>query len=133
MKKSIGAIAVTAALVAVFGAGRAQAQVLETLKFKTTFPFTAGHTTFPAGSYTVRPLGIGTDILEISNSNGSSTSLITVQAAGAKDPEKMGDEVIFKKQGDSYVLSQIWDSAERAGVETMPAKTEEPHQHHHQA
>jgi hypothetical protein len=132
MKKSIGAVALTA-FVAVLGASRAQAQVVEPLKFTTTFSFMAGQTTFPAGTYTVRPLGDGTDVVEISNANGSSTKFVIVEAAGVKDPYRTPDEVIFKKQGDTYVLSQIWDAAEREGVQTMPVKGQEPHPNRHQA
>jgi hypothetical protein len=133
MKKSIGGIAFTAVLVAVLGASRAQAQIVEPLKFTTTFSFMAGPTLFPAGSYTIRPLGDGTDVVEIANVNGTSTKFFTVFAAGVRDPYRTPDEVTFTKQGDTYVLSQVWDAAEREGVQTMTVKEQEPHPHRHHA
>src|SRR5262245_1692955 len=133
MKKSIGALAVTAALAAVFGASRAQAQVVEPLKFTTTFSFTAGHATFAPGTYTIRPLGDGTDVVEIQKVSGSATKFVIVESAGVKNPDRSPDEVVFKKQGDNSVLTQISDAAERQGVETMPLKNQEPHPNRHHA
>ncbi len=108
-------------MMAMVGVGRiASAQVDEPIKFKTTFPFKAGQTQFPAGSYTVRPMEIGNGVMEISN--GSEARYFVVEPTGPPRHGSAKDEIVFKKSGENYVLSQIWDGAENSGVQTLPAK-----------
>jgi hypothetical protein len=133
MRRSMKIIVLAGALIAVSSAKAAQAQVIEAMKFRTTFPFTAGHTNFPAGMYTVRPLDLTTGVMEITNVKGGA-KFIVVLNAGIKTNEKVSDEVVFKKNGDSYVLSEIRDGAEHSGVEVLQDKAqrnEEPGAHHH--
>ena len=126
MSRLTRVLAIAGMLAAVFGVARADAQMIEPLRFTTTFAFTAGGTTFPAGTYTVRPTEADPTVLEITNVNGSQTKIFTVEPAGSRPDQKIDDEVVFKKQGDQYTLSEIWDGAEQVGVEAMPPST-----HHH--
>ncbi len=137
MKSLTRAVVVAGALVAVSGSVRADAQIFEPLRFQTTFPFTVEHMNFPAGKYTVRPLEMDPSVMEISD--GSKTRLISVEPAGAPsgDAKLKDDGVVFKKRGDQYVLSEIWDAAAQAGVEPIPGAnqdkavaTHQPHHHH---
>lgn len=127
MSRITRALVVAGAIATVIGGVRADAQVLEPLRFQTTFPFTVAQMTFPAGKYTVSPMEMDPYTLQISD--GKTTKFIEVESAGtpsnAKGTVKPGDEVLFKKEGDVYVLSKIWDAAERSGVE--------PIRHHHHA
>ncbi len=120
MSRLTRAILVAGILAAVCGATRANAQMVEALRFTTTFTFTAGGETFPAGTYTIRPMELDPTVLEITNVKGTRTTLFTVEPAGSHANQKIEDEVVFKKQGDQYTLSQIWDGAEQVGVEAMP-------------
>jgi len=112
---------------------RAEAQVFEPLKFHTSFPFTVARMTFPAGTYTIRPIEMDPYVLEISD--GRSSKFLEVESAGAPVNMKAEDGVLFNKVGDQYVLSEIWDAAEHAGVEPVPAanqpKLTAAHQRHH--
>jgi hypothetical protein len=119
----------TGMMMAMVGVGRiASAQVDEPIKFKTTFPFTAGQTQFPAGSYTVRPLEIGNGVMEISN--GSEARYFVVEPTGPSRHGSTKDEIVFRKSGETYVLTQIWDGAERSGVQTLPSSA---HVHGHRS
>jgi hypothetical protein len=130
------ALVVAGAVATVIGGVRADAQVLEPLKFQTTFPFTVEQMTFPAGNYTLRPMEMDPYVFQISD--GKTTKLLITEPAGppkATGRAKPDDEVVFTKRGDQYVLSEIWDAAERTGVEPIPsgsqAKEAGAHQHHH--
>ena len=79
MKRLIQTILATGAVVFVAAVSSANAQVLETIRFSTTFPFTVGNKTFPAGNYSVRPLEGQLDVMEISN--GTSTSVLRCESS----------------------------------------------------
>jgi hypothetical protein len=120
-----------AAVVTVFSAAGAQAQVFEQLKFSTTFAFSAGHSNLPPGTYTIRPLDMTTGVMELTSDSGATSRFIVVTPAGLKGNEKTGDEVVFKKSGDTYVLTEIRDGAEGTGVDLAQVKLEEPGARHH--
>ena len=130
MSRLIGAMVVVSILTVVLGATRADAQMVEPLRFTTTFAFTAGGETFPAGTYTIRPMDVDPTVIEIANASGTKTKIFVVEPAGARLNQKIDDEVVFKKQGDQYTLSQIWDGADHVGVEAMPPSTSTHHRHH---
>jgi hypothetical protein len=130
MSRLTRAMVVASILAAVCGATRANAQMVEPLRFTTTFAFTAGGASFPAGTYTIRPMEFDSTVLEIASVNGKQTKLFAVEPAGSRINEKIDDHIVFKKQGDQYTLSQIWDGAEQVGVEAMPASAESHHRHH---
>ena len=110
--------AMIAASLLVVSAGGASAQVPTTMKFTTTFPFRVGHKTMPAGSYTITPLEIDHALMEVSN--GRTSALILTEPESPKTPPRQ-DEVTFAKQGDIYVLREIWDASSATGAETPDA------------
>jgi hypothetical protein len=127
MKRFAKTVVLAGILGVTAGVAAANAQVTEPMRFKTTFPFTVGNKTFPAGSYTVRPLEGAMDVMEISN--GSSTVFFNVNPTGTRH-EPVKDEVVFTKHGNEYALQTIWDAADLAGVSTVPARNGS---HEHQA
>jgi hypothetical protein len=108
--------ALIAAGLTVVSAGTVSAQMSDTMKFTTTFPFMVGHQTMPAGSYTVKALELDHSCMEISN--GHTAVLLLTERDVPKDPPKQ-DEVIFAKQGDTYVLREIWDASNVTGAEAV--------------
>jgi hypothetical protein len=126
MKRLIQTILATGAVVLIAGASSANAQVTESIKFSTTFPFTVGNKTFQPGNYTVRPLEGQMDVMEISN--GHSATYFAVNPANPP-AAKAKDQVVFTRHGDGYALTTIWDSADLSGVTAIPAKPAS-HQHH---
>jgi hypothetical protein len=119
-------------LTALLGATAAHAQVTEAVHFKTAFPFTVGNTTYPAGTFTVKPADDGDySVLEISN--GKITTLLEVEPETAGANQRVKDEVVFNKYGDQYVLSDIWDQADQSGVHAQPSKAGQRHAKKHGA
>ena len=118
--------ALAAGALVLISAGAANAQLPETPRFKTTFPFMVGSTALPAGEYTITPLPQDNALLEISNGRRS-VLLMTENDAPKVRPQK--DEVTFVKRGDTYVLKDIWDSSTASGVESLPTHAERAASH----
>jgi len=135
MTRLIRSLVVVGGLTALVGAAPASAQVLEEVTFTTTFPFTVGHKTLPAGTYTVRPAYEGDgSLLEIRSRDAS--AIFSGQNAGTPRVDPRKDAVVFDRTGDQYVLAEIWDSAEQEGTDRIPVKgaetvkVEAHHAHH---
>ena len=120
--RTLARTALIAASLTVVSAGTATAQASDTMKFTTTFPFMVGHQPMPAGSYTITPLQIDNSLMEISN--GRQSVLLLTERDTPKGAPKQ-DEVIFTRQGETYVLHEIWDAATVTGAEAI-----EPHVGH---
>jgi hypothetical protein len=119
-----------AAAITLIGAMPARAQVTETITFKTTFPFTVGNTTYPAGSFTVKRAD-DNDLSVLEITNGTTGTIFEVQPESAPPTEKVKDEVVFKKYGEHYVLSDIWDSADASGARAQVSRAEQRHAKKH--
>jgi hypothetical protein len=101
-------------------------QIINRVTFSTTFPFTAGNTKLPAGSYSIRPLDDDSEIMEISSADGKTSALFeTMTAELPRTPSK--GEVVFKKYGDSYVLSEIYEPGSKLGAMTIKSHAERQH------
>ncbi len=98
-------------------AGAANAQLVSTMKFTTSFPFMVGNRSMPAGAYTVTPLESDHSLMEITNGH-TSVFLLTEKDIPKVEPRQ--DEVIFTKRGDTYVLQEIWDASSSIGAEAIP-------------
>lgn len=102
---------VTAALPAV-----ARAQMVEEMKFTTTFAFTAGKTHFSPGTYVARPLDGEPTVVEIQGEHGGPTALLVAIGDMPKhDPQMSG--VTFVREGQTLVLKRIWDESSGEGVD----------------
>jgi hypothetical protein len=101
-------------------------QITSRVTFSTTFPFTVGNTKFPPGSYSIKPLDDDSEIMEISSADGKTSALFeTLAAELPKTPSK--GEVVFKKYGDSYVLSEIYEPGSKTGAMTIKSHAERQH------
>src|SRR5262245_30259449 len=108
-----------AAGLSIVSAAAVSAQISDTMKFTTTFPFTVEGRTMPAGSYTITPLELDRSLMEISN--GRTAVLMLTEPDTLKGTPKQ-DQVIFDRHGDTYVLREIWDASSVTGAEAV-----EPH------
>ena len=119
---------VLTATVLAAGLATAQAQVIDRINFKTNFPFVAGNTALPAGTYTVAALDDDPSILQLTNGRVS----VLLETEGDQ-PGRMPSrtEVRFHKYGDTYVLHEIVDVAAEGGRVILPSHAEKRHQKAH--
>ena len=116
--------ALAAGALILISSGVANAQLPDNMKFSTTFPFMVGKQQLPAGAYTVTPLPQDNALLRISN--GHDSVLVLTENDSPRTPPKQ-DEVTFVKRGDTYVLTDIWDSGTTSGVELLPPSSQAHH------
>ena len=95
--KSLSTIGVGAALALVFaGAPGLSAQISQSVEFTTSFPFSVGNATLPAGSYTVRPDDDNPEMLELSGAHAA-VLFQTRNVQAGNPPSKT--EVVFNRYG----------------------------------
>jgi len=117
-----------AGIVLLAGVHNASAQIENELDFTTSFAFTVGNTTVPAGRYTITPVEDDPWVLEL---KGGRTSVVfeTQRATPNEVPSK--DEIVFQRYGDQYVLKNIWTEGSGTGYVTEPAAREAHISRHH--
>ena len=121
MKSVVRSISIASAIMLLAGVQNASAQIIEPVEFTTTFPFTVGNSTVPAGRYTLRPDDDNPGIFELTG--GHTSVLFQTQNTQAKEtPSKT--EVVFKRYGAGLVLKDIWVEGSTSGAETIAAEGE---------
>jgi hypothetical protein len=109
-------VSIAAGLLLLASVHNASAQVTERVEFKTSFPFTVGNATLPAGSYTIRPDDTDPQVLELTGAHHS-VFFDTENVSSRETPAKT--EVVFKRYGDGYVLKDIWVEGTSTGAEAV--------------
>lgn len=93
-----------------FGADFVRAQDVVSEKVKVPFAFRAGRAILPAGEYDVRfDYFTMPGVLRVRSANGRETSLMLVQASDLPRGSNDTPHLVFDKDGDSYVLTEVVD------------------------
>jgi hypothetical protein len=108
------------------GAALAHAQVTDPVEFTTSFPFTVGNTTMPAGSYEIRRDTDNGSVYRIESAKKHIGTLFEVEPTSMKTPPAK-TEVVFKRYGQGYVLKSVWEEGSSEGVETVVVEAERHH------
>jgi len=121
MKTLVRSIGIAAGILVLAGVQKASSQIVYPVEFTTSFPFTAGSATVPAGSYTITPDEDNPALLLLA---GGRTSVFfqTEEKDAQKAPSKT--EVVFSRYGDKYVLKDIWVEGSTNGAESLAAEGE---------
>ena len=121
MTKLIRSIVFAGGLLVLAGVQNASAQIQNIIEFTTTFPFSVGNTTVPAGHYTIATLDDDPHVLEL---RGPHTAVLfeTEDATPSQAPSK--DEVVFSRYGNGYVLKNIWLEGSEMGYVSKTALAE---------
>jgi hypothetical protein len=124
MTALLRSVVVAGVLTVLVGVHTASAQITGPVEFTTTFPFTVGNASVPAGSYTIDPDPDNPDILTLTGSDtGVLFQVRSIQAP--KDASKT--EVVFKRYGQGYVLHDVWMVGTGSGAEAIVAEAEKHH------
>jgi hypothetical protein len=101
------------------------AQIVNGVDFKASFPFYAGNTKLPAGSYKITQSDIETDasILLIRSSDGTHSAFVDIIPTQSAQPHSHSD-VTFHKYGDTEYLDRVWVEGQEYGMKVDPTKTE---------
>jgi hypothetical protein len=97
----------------------AHAQMIEPMKFTTTFSFVAGRTHFAPGTYVARPLDGDSSVVCVQAEHGGKTALLVgVGERPRRDPAM--SEVKFVREGSQLVLKSLWDESDGEGLNIIP-------------
>jgi hypothetical protein len=121
MRSFVRSIAITGGILLFGSVPYASAQISERVDFTTSFPFTVGDATVPAGSYTITPDDMAPQLLRLTGAHGS-VLFQTQDASAPARPSKT--EVVFKRYGGAYVLKSIWIEGSDTGAETLTVQGE---------
>ena len=99
------------------------AQIVNGVDFTTTFPFYAGNTRMPAGSYKITHSDVDENILQIQSSDGVHSALLDFIPTQSAQPHAHSD-VTFHKYGDAEYLNRIWVEGQEYGMKVDPTKAE---------
>jgi hypothetical protein len=100
-----------------------EAQIVNGLSFTTTFPFYAGNTKLPPGTYTVTPSSFGESMLQIENTGRTHSAFIEFLPTQSEAAHASGD-VTFKKYGTVDFLDRLWVGGQQFGMQLEPTKVE---------
>jgi len=90
---------------------------------KIPFDFAVGDKTFPAGVYSVTRVNQEKIMLRLSSEDGGEATHVITIPVQAKESPKSG-KLIFRRYGETYFLSQIWESDEIQGRQLLKSRTE---------
>ena len=125
MKKQSLRIFVILSFLAIFAASTAHAQSGGEQTANVPFSFSVGGRTFPAGTYSVRRLNPQSDrtALSVRSADGRAGKIVLtlpVQSGAARESAKL----VFNRYGHQYFLSQVWTTADNAGLELPRSRAE---------
>jgi len=92
-------------------------------KVKIPFDFWVGAKNFPAGVYNVTRVNQEKIMLRLSSEDGGEAINIVTSPVQAKEYPKTG-KLIFRRYGQAYFLSQIWESDQIQGRQLLKSRTE---------
>jgi hypothetical protein len=99
------------------------AQVDEGVGFATAFPFYAGSTKLPAGSYKITQPEMNSAVLEIESTDGRTAAFIRFMPTETLKPHGKS-AVTFRRYGGADYLDRVWLAGETDGVRLVPTRTE---------
>jgi len=92
-------------------------------KVKIPFGFSVGDKTFPAGVYSVTRVNQDNIMLRLSSDDGGESINIITSPVQAKEYPNTG-KLIFHRYGETYFLSQVWESDEIQGRQLVKSRAE---------
>jgi hypothetical protein len=101
--------------------GTVQAQTGSRIDVNIPFNFTAGESSLPAGSYSVKL--ISENMLLVRSTDGKKNVLLLARQSEPLRTEKPS-RIIFNRYGDRYFLSQAWVDGEGVGTHLNPSRAE---------
>jgi hypothetical protein len=99
------------------------AQVDNGVTFKAPFPFYAGETKLPAGSYRITRPELTIDELQIENAEGTKSVFVNFIPTQSVEPSGKSD-VTFRSYGGTDYLDRVSIEGEEDGVMIDPTKAE---------
>ena len=102
-----------------------QAQAPSRVEVNIPFDFSAGKATLKPGVYSIKRMS--ENLLSLRNTEDKSTVVLNAPITISSNDPKAVERIVFNKDGDRYVLSQVWltaDTGRQLFVESKGTKYE---------
>ena len=122
--RSLSKLVTRVGLIALFSVMPLAAQVLDSVKFTTSFPFYAGATLMPSGTYLLtQPQDLNLAFVVIKSMDGRHTA-----TAGITPTESLNapsqSKIIFEKYGDTLYFDRVLIQGDTYGIAADATKAE---------
>ena len=122
--KNFGKIVVKIGLLSLLSAAPLVAQIDNGVDFTTSFPFYAGNTRMPAGSYKITESDLdGGNMLLVRSNDGAHSAFVNFIPTHSDQPHTQSD-ITFHKYGQTEYLNRVWVEGQRYGMKADPTKDE---------
>jgi hypothetical protein len=122
--KAATILSLVVALTITFVVAPAAADSFGLIRVDVPFDFTAGHSIFPAGKYTIRPAGGNANgVIRMTSDDGEASVFLSTHSAQSVE-SKDETVVIFHRYGDQYFLFQVWAVGDTIGLEIPKSSME---------
>ena len=121
--KAATILSLVVALTITFAAVPAAADSFGSIRVDVPFDFTADHSIFPAGKYTIRTVENTNGVIRISSEDGTASVFLSTHSAESVQ-SKDETVVIFHRYGDQYFLFQVWAVGDTIGSEIPKSSME---------
>ena len=99
------------------------AQMDNGVTFTTSFPFYAGNTRMPAGSYRITQTDASEALLLVESKDGVHSGFVDFTPTHSEQPHPQTD-VTFHKYGNTEYLNRVWLEGQKYGMKIDPTKAE---------
>ena len=124
IQKAATILSLVVALTITFAVAPAAAESFGSIRVDVPFEFSAGHSVFPAGKYTIRPAGVSTNgVIRITSEDGKASGILLTNSAESIE-SKNETVLIFHRYGDQYFLFQVWVVGDTIGLEIPKSSME---------
>jgi hypothetical protein len=121
--KAATILSLVVALTITFVALPAAADSFGSIRVDVPFDFTADHSIFPAGKYTIRTVENTNGVIRITSEDGKASVFLSTHSAESVQ-SKDETVVIFHRYGDQYFLFQVWAVGDTIGSEIPKSSME---------
>ena len=121
--KNVSKLVVRMGLLSLLSVVPLAAQIVNGVRFTTSFPFYVGNAKMPAGSYKITQSDMNKSILQIQSNDGVHSALIEFVPTHSAQPHPHSD-VTFHKYGDAEYLNRVWVQGQKYGMKVEPTKAE---------
>jgi hypothetical protein len=119
--KNVSKLVVRMGLLSLLSVMPLAAQIVNGVDFNTSFPFYAGNSKMPAGSYKITQSDEDGTVLQIQSSDGMHSAFFDVIPTQSAQPHRHSD-VTFHKYGDTEYLNRVWVAGQEYGMKVDPTK-----------
>lgn len=119
MKRNVMSVLSLLAIAVVLGAPRLQAQ--SQVKADVPFDFQAGDKAMSAGNHAVSSISEQVDLMLNADTDKAVFLIKSIYVQGAHGQRA---RLVFRKYGNTYFLSQIWDGRSDTGIQLSQSKRE---------